>query len=288
MGRYLGTSLLLFTVACGGSSPSATTPTPTVVTFTLTGTVTSATTRAGIAGATVTIQDGLNANLSATTDASGNYSLANLHQSKFTVTASAPGYGSTSQSVGLTSNQTVNFRLALLPVIVSFTADPPTVQRGQTTVLRWATTGATSCDIQPDTLVGTVPCNGQVTVTPTTSITSYTLSASNAAGPVSQRLDVAVSGYPDVEYRVDGSASRADIWVATASGATAQFARVVLPWTYDMAVVSAVQYLYVWAEENPDGGCITVAIYKLGNLYKASSNCYFGQDGVYAQVGGTY
>ncbi len=290
MRRYLVTGLLLYSVACGGSSPSIspTTPTTTGVTYTLAGTVTASATGAGIPGATVTVQGGANANLSATTDASGNFTLASLYPSKFTVTASAAGYGPTSHDVVLTGNQTVNFQLAVLPAIVSFTADPTSVQLGQTTILRWVTKDATSCDIQPDNLVGTVPCNGQVTVTPTSSVTSYTLSVSNAAGAVSQRLDVAVGGIPDVEYRVSGSAARVEIWVLTASGGTTQFSGVQLPWTYDIAVVPKGQSLEVSAQNDASTGCVTVEIYKLGNPYKSNTYCTFGTSSPIVEVSGVY
>src|SRR5438045_1810986 len=92
---------------CSGGNATNTTPTsPTPNTFSLSGTITSNSTRSGIQGATVSIVDGPNAGRSATTDGSGNYSLTALHLSGFTVSVSAAGYVSASQGVTLTSNQT--------------------------------------------------------------------------------------------------------------------------------------------------------------------------------------
>lgn len=114
--------LVAATSACGGGSsggnptgPSASTPAPTTpaaVTWTLSGTVTSAG-GGGISGATVSIGDGPNIGKSTTTNASGVYSLAGLTQSGFTVTFSAPGFVSTPRGVSLASNVTLS--PALLP-----------------------------------------------------------------------------------------------------------------------------------------------------------------------------
>jgi hypothetical protein len=95
------------------SSSPVTPPAPT--TFSLGGQVTDSATAAGIPGALVSIVDGPNAHLVATTDSSGNYRFGNLQQSGFTVTASVANYATQSKSVTLTSNQTVSFPLVHLP-----------------------------------------------------------------------------------------------------------------------------------------------------------------------------
>jgi hypothetical protein len=103
--------------SCGGSS-SSTAPTPTPpgpTTFSLSGTVTDGSTGAGINGATVTIQDGPNANRSALTDGSGHYTFGSLEQSGFTARATAAFYNPLSKGVGLTSNQVADFSLAPVP-----------------------------------------------------------------------------------------------------------------------------------------------------------------------------
>jgi hypothetical protein len=91
------------------STPSTTPATPTA--FSLSGQVTDSAIAAGISGARVFIADGPNAGRSTTTDASGNYSLAQLLQSGFTVNVSASNYVSQSKGVTLTSNQSLSFEL---------------------------------------------------------------------------------------------------------------------------------------------------------------------------------
>ena len=69
------------------------------------------------------------------------------------------------------------------PAIVAFTASPTTIDRGATpaeeATISWSTSNATTCSI--DNGVGSVPCNGNASVGPSTT-TTYTLSASGAGG----------------------------------------------------------------------------------------------------------
>ena len=114
--------LTVLAAACGSSS-STTTPSGTgtntgggtTSTFTLSGTITSAA-GGGIAGATVAVADGANAGKQATTDSSGNYSIANLTQSGFTVTITANGFVQQSKPVTVTGNTTLS--VTLLPSAV--------------------------------------------------------------------------------------------------------------------------------------------------------------------------
>jgi hypothetical protein len=122
----LATTVTLAACGGGGSSPTAPSPTPgpaaapapapapaaRPTTWALTGRVTDSGTSAGISGATVAIGDGPNAGRSATTDTGGNFSLAGLQQSGFTVNVTAPGYGSVARGFTLTSDQTTTFQLA--------------------------------------------------------------------------------------------------------------------------------------------------------------------------------
>ena len=74
------------------------------------------------------IADGPNAGRSTRTDAAGNYSLAELLQSGFTVNMSASNYLSQSKGVTLTSDQTLSFQLIPQPRalgnVVRVVADP--------------------------------------------------------------------------------------------------------------------------------------------------------------------
>jgi len=88
----------------GSSSP----PSP-PSTGQISGTVTDAATRKAIGGATVN-----NGATSATTNSNGNYTISNVPQGTYTVTASANGYQSSSRTITVSSGQTAtaNFSLA--------------------------------------------------------------------------------------------------------------------------------------------------------------------------------
>jgi peptidoglycan-associated lipoprotein len=79
------------------------------------------------------------------------------------------------------------------PVISSFTAEPTTVEAGQSSTLRWSISGAT--DMSIDHGVGAVQSNGQRQVFPRTS-TSYTLLARGPGGMDSRSVTVTVSNAP--------------------------------------------------------------------------------------------
>jgi peptidoglycan-associated lipoprotein len=82
---------------------------------------------------------------------------------------------------------------AAAPVISSFTAEPSTVEAGQSSTLRWTITGAT--DMTIDHGIGAVQSNGQRQVFPRTS-TSYTLTARGPGGMDSRSVNVEVGGAP--------------------------------------------------------------------------------------------
>jgi peptidoglycan-associated lipoprotein len=65
------------------------------------------------------------------------------------------------------------------PVVVSFTAEPSSIERGQTAVLRWSVSNAT--DVAIDHGIGTVQNTGTSPLRPSDT-TTYTLTASGAGG----------------------------------------------------------------------------------------------------------
>ena len=79
-----------------------------------------------------------------------------------------------------------------LPVINSFTADPASVAAGSCSNLSWSTTGATSATVTPG---GAQPVNGNTPACPA-GTTTYTLTATNAAGSVTSPVTVTVTGAP--------------------------------------------------------------------------------------------
>jgi len=77
--------------------------------------------------------------------------------------------------------------------IGSFTAEPSSIQRGQSATLRWSTSNAESVTIEPG--IGTVPANGSRQVYPNDT-TNYTLRAAGSGGPVTSSARVTVTEPP--------------------------------------------------------------------------------------------
>jgi peptidoglycan-associated lipoprotein len=76
------------------------------------------------------------------------------------------------------------------PVIAQFTADPSSIERGQSATLRWSVTDATSVSIEPG--LGAVQTNGSRQVFPSNT-TSYRLTASGPGGNASASATVNVT-----------------------------------------------------------------------------------------------
>src|SRR5882762_4646757 len=79
---------------------------------------------------------------------------------------------------------------AKAPVIAQFTADPSSIERGQSATLRWSVTDATSVTIEPG--LGTVQSNGNRQVFPSNT-TSYRLTAIGPGGDASASATVNVT-----------------------------------------------------------------------------------------------
>ncbi len=76
---------------------------------------------------------------------------------------------------------------------VTLSANPPTVQRGESSTLRWSSTNATTLNIAPT--VGTVSPEGTQTVTPDDSVT-YTVTATGPGGTATASARVTVNAPP--------------------------------------------------------------------------------------------
>ncbi|HLH43747.1 MAG TPA: OmpA family protein [Bryobacteraceae bacterium] len=79
------------------------------------------------------------------------------------------------------------------PRIDAFTAEPSSIQRGQSATLSWSVANAT--DMSIDQGLGSVGANGTRQVFPANT-TTYTLTASNAGGTVTRSATVTVSAPP--------------------------------------------------------------------------------------------
>jgi len=84
--------------------------------------------------------------------------------------------------------------LPAAPVISQFVAEPVSIQRGQSSTLRWEVTGDTT-NISINQGVGTVQKTGNQRVSPSDS-TTYTLTASGAGGSTTASATVSVSSPP--------------------------------------------------------------------------------------------
>jgi hypothetical protein len=80
------------------------------------------------------------------------------------------------------------------PAVNSFSAEPSTITQGQEAALSWDVSGAASVSIDQD--IGTVSSSGTQTVSPDTT-TTYHLTATNSAGPVSASFTITVKEPPE-------------------------------------------------------------------------------------------
>ncbi|MGH9469290.1 MAG: peptidoglycan-associated lipoprotein Pal [Terriglobia bacterium] len=76
---------------------------------------------------------------------------------------------------------------------VNLTAEPSTIEKGQSSTLSWTSTNATSLDIEPT--VGSVQAQGSTTVTPEDS-TTYTVTATGPGGTATASARVTVTTPP--------------------------------------------------------------------------------------------
>jgi len=79
------------------------------------------------------------------------------------------------------------------PVVTDFSVTPSSINTGDSAMLRWDTTTATSVFIEPD--IGCVPLSGSQLVSPTNR-TSYVLTASNGASTVTSSATLNINAYP--------------------------------------------------------------------------------------------
>ena len=111
----------------------------------------------------------------------------------------SPSLGSTTYQLvatgvdGPVNRSVVVFVLASPPVSIdSFTRNPATIEFGESSILSWTTSNATSVRLDG----ALVNADGSMTVSPTSDQT-YTLVAFGSGGPVDHSLDVSVNDPPD-------------------------------------------------------------------------------------------
>jgi hypothetical protein len=116
-------------------------------------------------------------------NAQGTATVSPTQTTTYNLTATGPGGQSITASVTVTVG-------ASKPAIVRFTAAPTNINQGQSSLLSWTTTGASTVTINNG--VGTVPVNGSKSVSPSTT-TTYTLTATGADGVTSVTAAVTVT-----------------------------------------------------------------------------------------------
>jgi hypothetical protein len=119
-----------------------------------------------------------------TVPVNGSTTVTPTQTTTYTLTATS------SDNKSVTAPVTVIVAAASVPQIVTFVANPPTIDAGQSTKLCWQVNNATSITITPG--VGSnLNANDCATVTPTQT-TTYTLTATNSSGQIQANVTVNV------------------------------------------------------------------------------------------------
>jgi archaellum component FlaC len=150
------------------------------------------------AASPLTIQPGGSSTLSWTTTGATTVSISgvgavNLNGSTTVSPAQTTTYiltASTADGHSVTAPITVTVTAGTIPQIVTFVANPTSVNAGSATQLCWQVTGATSIAINPG-VGNNLSGNSCASVSPTQT-TTYTLTASNSAGQIQANVTVSV------------------------------------------------------------------------------------------------
>jgi hypothetical protein len=135
-----------------------------------------------VVGATsVTINQGIG-----TVPASGSQDITPTSTSTYTLIADN-SYGTATAMVAITVNP-----ISPPPVSASFNVTPSIITPGQSATLQWNVTGADTVRIDPG--IGSVPVSGSEQISPATT-TTYILTATNAAGIITDSTTLSVSTY---------------------------------------------------------------------------------------------
>jgi hypothetical protein len=121
----------------------------------------------------------------ASTSASGTTNVSPEATTTYVLTA-------TNAAGSVTASATVTINTPTVPTISSFTASPGSILSGQSSMLSWVTSGATTIGITPGTYTST-NASGSTSVSPSAT-TTYTLTATNAAGTNTATAKVTITG----------------------------------------------------------------------------------------------
>lgn len=223
-----------------------------------------------VAGATkVSIDQGIG-NVALT----GTRAVAPSTTTVYTLTATnSSGVSATATAQVMVSGASSPPTPAALPVVNSFTANPPSITAGATATLSWNVSNAISVAIEPG--VGTFASSGNAIISPA-STTTYVLMATNAAGMSTMATaQVVVTGAPSPP-EPDVTPPTAPVLLSPSSGATLPQSQWSFDWTDSSDPESGIkQYeLYVIIS----GGTPNVDVYVTDSYYSKISSGYFGHD----------
>lgn len=80
------------------------------------------------------------------------------------------------------------------------------------------------------------------------------------------------SRFAAIDYTVSGTAVRASMTYATASGGTSQTGDLALPWTF-ATTMSPGDFVYLSAQNAGSSGCVTVEIRVRKTVFKSTQSC---------------
>ena len=141
--------------------------------------------------------------------------------------ASDTTYVLTAQSALGSSTASVLVRVGTRPVVTSFSADPPSVQRGNSTVLHWTATSARTFTVTDGATTFAVGALHSVRVRPLHD-TTYTLTATNVLGNSTLTTLVTVSGVPSTSLAYTDPAAGGEGLRLVADAAASTTAQAVL------------------------------------------------------------
>jgi FG-GAP repeat protein/glucodextranase-like protein len=158
-----------------------------------------------VAGANVYLfsESGAYLGKSQTTDESGKAEFLLSNTSfKFRVDEGGNQYWSPVVTIqaGIVNNVEIN----ISPVTVNISADPETIQLGESATLTWSSSNADTCVIEPG--IGSVDVNGSIQVSPTQT-TAYTITANGPSGTATTGVTVTVNYFLETNLIVSDSAS---------------------------------------------------------------------------------
>ena len=159
----------------------------------------------------------------------------------------------------ITLTMIVNIIVSPNPPVISVTADPPTVDPGQSATLTWTSLDADTVSI--DNGIGTVELNGSLVVMPSVT-TTYTITATGPGGTISAQVTVsiAISGLTITFPSDSDTIQRSDVMVkGTINNSVGQFSGIRVNGVY--AIVDGDSFVANHVDLQPGENTITAVLF---------------------------